>query len=208
VTTVEAVVASQGRWRRRRWPNWIIGGIVVAVVAAFAASWVWLTYWPPVEAGSASAVIGEAIDCDPVDIGPDETAGCWQVPFRAGAPVGIGFTVHNDAPVSMTIESVRSIGLEGTALAVLRPELLGVDFLFGADAGRPFEPVEVAPNSERAIQLVGTYIDCKTLFENFSPDNAIVVTHASMRVRWLLTETDVNIPLHQVLEQTSPTGCQ
>jgi hypothetical protein len=205
---VEAVVASQGRWRRRRWLNWIIGGVVVAVVAAYAASWVWLTYWPPVEAGSASAVIGQAIDCDPVDIGPDETAGCWQVPFRAGAPVGIGFTVFNDAPVSMTIESVQSIGLEGTALAVLLPELLDVDFLFGADAGRPFEPVELAPNSERAIQLVGTYIDCQTLFENFSADNAIVVTHALMRVRWLLTETDVEIPLHQVLEQTSPTGCQ
>jgi hypothetical protein len=40
----------------------------------------------------------------------DSSEPCQRVPFEAGAPVGIGFTVRNEAPVAVTVVSVEPIG--------------------------------------------------------------------------------------------------
>jgi hypothetical protein len=210
VAAVEAVVQGEGQGRvgRRPWLRWVIRAIVVAV-AAFAVSWLWLSFLPPVQAGSVWAVIGEASGCPPVDIGQDdETVSCHQVAFQEGAPVGIGFTVRNTGPLAVTIESVEPIGLEPTALAVLQPQLITTDYLFGADAGRPFDPVEVAPNREEAIQLVGTFVDCRTAASNYVPDSGTIATQVRMRVRWFLTEAHVTVPLSQALELMAPDSCK
>jgi hypothetical protein len=159
VTTVEAVVASQGGGRRRPWLAWLIGGLVVAALALWIGSWIWMTTSPPIRRGSVTAVIGQAEACNPSEFGSDETVDCQRVLFKAGAPVGIGFTVRNDGPVAVTVVSVEPIGFELTGPAVLHPELIDGHF-FGADAGRPFEPVEVASGAQQAIQLVGTFMDC------------------------------------------------
>jgi hypothetical protein len=129
------------------------------------------------------------------------------VPFKAGAPVGIGFTVRNDAPVAVTVVSVEPIGFEEVGPAVLRPELIDVDYLFGADAGRPFEPVEVAPGAEQAIQLVGTFMDCRMVAANYVPGSSVVATDARLRIRWLLFEADVDIPLSLAVSMGVPEHC-
>jgi hypothetical protein len=206
VTTVEAVVASQGGGRRRPWLAWLIGGLVVAALALWIGSWIWMTTWPPIRRGSVTAVIGQAEACDPSEFGSDETVDCQRVPFKAGAPVGIGFTVRNDAPVAVTVVSVEPIGFELTGPAVLHPELID-GYLFGADAGRPFEPVEVAPGAEQAIQLVGMFMDCRTVAANYVPGSSVVATGARMRIRWLLFESDVDIPLSLAVSIGVPEHC-
>jgi hypothetical protein len=179
---------------------------VVAVLALWIGSWIWMMTSPPIRQGSVTAVIGQAQACNPTEFGSDETVDCQSVPFKAGAPVGIGFTVRNDGPVAVTVVSVEPIGFELTGPAVLRPELID-GYLFGADAGRAFEPVEVAPGAQQAIQLVGTFMDRRTVAANYFPGSSVVATDARLRIRWLLFEADVDIPLSLAVSMGVPEHC-
>jgi hypothetical protein len=166
---------------------------------------------PPVSEGSVVAWLGDAdpIPCDAADPDGEGFIDCFEVPFAEGAGVGIGFTVRNTAPLPMTIVAVASLEAPFLTPAYLRPERIrdAGGFLFGLEAGRPFEPIEVAPNGEAALQLVGTYLACETAAASHPPGSSLVIDHARMTVRWAFVETDVLVPLSGALSMPGPLSC-
>ena len=182
----------------------IIGLVVVALVA-------WIRLSPPVSQGSVVAWLGDAgpTPCDVADSDGEGSIECQEVPFAEGAGVGIGFTVRNTAFLPMTIVAVESLEAPFLTPAYLRPERVEDEggYLFGLEAGRPFEPIEVAPGAEAALQLVGTYLDCETVAASHPPGSALIIDNARMTVRWAFAEADVVVPLSGALSMPGPISC-
>jgi hypothetical protein len=65
----------------------------------------------------------------------------------------------------------------------------------------------VAAGAEQAIQLVGTFMDCRTVAANYVPGSSVVATDARLRIRWLLFEADVDIPLSLAVSMAVPEHC-
>lgn len=195
---------------RRGGVRLLIGlAITIGLVAVVLMAWVRLS--PPVSQGSVVAWLGEAdpISCDPAEYGGEESIDCREVPFVEGAGVGIGFTLRNTSFLPMTIVAVESLEAPFLTPAYLHPERVQDEggYLFGLGAGRPFEPIDVAPGAEAALQLVGTYLDCETVTASYTPGSALIVDHARMTLRWAFAETDVDVPLRGVLSLPAPEGC-
>lgn len=182
-------------------------GLAVVVVVAIVGLNLWVRLSPPLSPGSVVAWLGETKICDQTEFDGEPTLECREVPFAEGAGVGIGFTLRNSAPIAMTIVAVGSLEPPVATPAYLHPELTAEDGVFGLDAGRPFAPIDVAPNSEVALQLVGTYLDCDQVASWYMPGSALVIDHASVTVRWAFAETDVDVPLRGVLSLPAPDSC-
>jgi hypothetical protein len=200
---------SRSRPRREGWPLFI--GLVIVVSLVAIGFMAWVRWSPPVSQGSVVAWLGDddPISCDPADYGDEESSDCWEVPFVEGAGVGIGFTVRNTAVLPMTIVAVESLEAPFLTPAYLHPERVQDEggYLFGLDAGRPFEPIEVAPGAEAALQLAGTYLDCETVAASHPPGSALIIDHARMTLRWAFVETNVVVPLSGALSMPGPISC-
>lgn len=183
--------------------------VVIGLAAVGLVAWVWLS--PPVSQGSVVAWLGDAdpMSCDPAEYGEEESIDCREVPFVEGAGVGIGFTLRNTSFLPMTIVAVESLEAPFLTPAYLHPERVQDDhgYHFGLGAGRPFQPIDVAPGGEAAMQLVGTYLDCETVAAWHAPGGALLIDHARMTLRWAFAEADVDVPLRGVLSLPAPVSC-
>lgn len=194
-----------------RTPSFAPVGMVLAIgvigIAVYVASWAWFSSFPPVEAGSVSAVLGDVQPCniEDVDIDADETA-CYVAPFAEGREVGVGFTIRNDAPFGMTIVKAEVIREGVLTPAVLEPQLTD-QTAFGLTEGVPFEPLDVPAGAEGAIQFVGTFGDCETVAEHYVPSSGLSVSQAFLTVRWGVISTEVVVPLTSALNLSAPTSC-
>ena len=189
----------------------VLIGLVIALGLAVIGLMALVRLSPPVSQGSVVAWLGDAgrITCDPEDFGGEESVDCFEVPFVEDAGVGIGFTVRNTSFLTMTIVAVESLEAPFLTPAYLHPERV-IDeggHLFGLGAGRPFQPMDVAPGAEAALQLVGTYLDCETVAGWYAPGGALIIDHARMTLRWAFAETDVDVPLRGVLSLPAPDSC-
>ena len=198
--------APSGRPWRASLPTVLIGLGAVALAAVLLVN-LGIQSNPPVGHGSTTSWLGD------IEQTPCDTEGtCFVAPFDPGAGVGIGFTVRNSAPVPMTIVSVEGLEPPFLTPAYLHPELIDYDgaaqgYLFGLEAGRPFEPVEVAPGAEVPVQLIGTFVACEVAARSYTPGSALIIDHVQMTLRWAFFETRVNMPLEAALTLPAPESC-
>ena len=91
--------------------------------------------------------------------------------------------------------------------AVLEPQLMDDDGLFGLGEGVPFQPVDVPARKEQGIQFVGAFGDCETVAEQYTPGSGLSVSEAFMTVQWGIFTTEVQVPLTTALALSAPTSC-
>lgn len=187
-------------------PVGAILGIAVIGIVAFVVIQALVWTFPPVGAGSVSAILGDAVPCADGDA-DDLPLDCYRADFAEGRDVGVGFTVRNNAPIRMTIVDIAVIREGVSTPAVLEPQLIGDDHLFGVGLGQPFEAVDVPGGEEQGIQFVGTFGDCRAVGNDYMPGSGLSVSTAFMTVRWAIFETDVEVPLTSALNLMAPDSC-
>lgn len=209
---VRSQVASETRSRRwRSLPPLLIGLAALAALVLLGLN-AWVRANPPVAEGSVVAVLGEGgHNCDAVEFGGDPSRLCYEVPFVEGAGVGIGFTVRNTAPIPMTILGITMPEPPFLAPAYFHAELVDeshpYEYTFGLENGRQFEPIEVAPNEEVPLQLVGSFIPCEEAAASHMPGSALIVDHVPMTLRWGIVEAEIDVPLQAALSVPAPESC-
>lgn len=210
--TLGSQVAAETRERRwRHLPPVLIG---VAAVAALVLTGLnaWVRASPPVAEGSVVVMLGDGgHGCDATVFGGDPSSICYEVPFAEGAGVGVGFTVLNTAPIPMTIVGIAMPEPPFLAPAYFHAELVDEDgpyeYTFGLENGRPFEPIEVAPNEEAPLQLVGTFLPCEEAAASHVPGSALIIDHVPMTLRWGIVGAEVDVPLRAALSVPAPDSC-
>jgi hypothetical protein len=206
----QATTVPGGR-RSRAVPLVVIGLAVAGGLVAIALE-AWIRLSPPVSQGSTVAVLGAGgVGCDPVEFGGDASTICYEVPFVEGKGVGIGFVVRNTAPIPMTIVAVNALEAPFLTPAYLQPERIDqsgpYEYVFGLGQGRPFAPIEVGPNQDVPLQLVGTYLPCEQVARSYVPGSALIVDHARMTLRWAFVQTELDVPLGGALSLPAPDSC-
>lgn len=207
MVTAERAQALPARRTPAFTPMGAILGIAVIGIALFVVIQFIIRMFPPVGVGSVSAILGDAVPCaetDADDVPPD----CYRADFAEGRAVGVGFTFRNSAPIGMTIVDIAAIREGVSTPAVLEPQLIGNDHLFGIGLGQPFAPVDVPAGEERGIQFVGTFGDCDAVAKDYVPDSGLSVSTAFMTVRWAIFQTDVEVPLTSALNLMAPNSCR
>jgi len=188
--------------------RWIAVGVVLLAVAGVSAQ-VSLVRGHPLGQGSMSSSLGLGSSCS--GFKPTATmARCNEVAFVPGSAVGLGFSVRNNGPVPLTIVAVKGLGSESAALAELTPVLPpaggpgAVTFAF--DGVRPFQPIDLAPGQDAAIQFVGQMRSCDAVRGHWSPGGGMRFESARLTVRVLAMSSEIDVPLQQALQINSPAA--
>ena len=187
-------------------PMGTVLAIAVIGIVVFLVGQVLVSEFPPVRAGSFSAVLGDVGPCSGIE-SDEGSSDCYVASFAEGREVGIGFTVRNDGPIGMTILAIEVIREGVSTPAVLEPRLIAEDEGFGLTEGVPFAPVDVPAGGELGIQFVGAFGDCETVAEQYVPGSGLSVSEAFMTVRWGIFTTEVQVPLTTALALSAPTSC-
>jgi hypothetical protein len=187
-------------------PMGAVLGVAVIGIALFVVIQALVWTFPPVGEGSVSAILGDAVPCAEIDA-DEPPPDCYRAEFAEGRDVGVGFTFRNNAPIGMTIVDIAVIRDGVLTPAVLEPQLIGDDHLFGIGLGQPSAPVDVPAGEERGIQFVGTFGDCDVVANDYVPDSGLSVSTAFMTVRWAIFQTDVEVPLTSALNLMAPDSC-
>lgn len=191
---------------RRRW---FAVGVVLLAVAGVSAQ-VSLVRGHPLGQGSVSSSLGLGSSCRGFE--PTATmARCNEVAFVPGSAVGLGFSVRNNGPVPLTIIAVKGLGSESSAaLAELVPVLPPPGgpgaVTFALDGTRPFQPIDLAPGQDAAIQFVGRMRSCDAVRGHWSPGTGMRFTIARLTVRVLAMSSEIEVPLQQGLQIISPAA--
>jgi hypothetical protein len=137
-------------------------------------------------------------------------ARCNEVAFVPGSAVGLGFSVRNNGPVPLTIVAVKGLGSESAALAELNPVLPPAGGpgagTFALDGGRPFQPIDLAPGQDAAIQFVGQMRSCDAVRGHWSPGIGMRFESARLTIRVLAMSSEIEVPLQQALQINSPAA--
>jgi len=183
-------------------------GILAALLVAVVAAQIVLLRTHPVAHGSISWSSDPSGKC-PQFQPAETTARCSEVAFAPGEAVGVGFSVRNTSPLSMTVMSVASVGSESpTMLAELHPALLPVGAPLAIDRMRAFAPIDLAAGEEATIYLVGHVRSCDAVRGHWGPGTGVRFDVARVTVRWLLASSVVEMPLRDVLQIDAPAQGQ
>ena len=194
---------------KRRWALWLAVGVVLVAVAGVSAQ-VSLVQGHPLGQGSTSSSFGLGSSCGGFE--PTATmARCNEVAFVPGSAVGLGFSVRNNGPVALTIVAVKGLGNESPmTLAELNPVLPPAggpgDVTFAFDGARPFQPIDLAPGQDAAIQFVGRMRTCDAVHGHWSPGVGMRFDRARLTVRVLAMSSEIEVPLQQALQIDSPAA--
>jgi hypothetical protein len=188
--------------------RWLAVGIVVLAVAGVSAQ-VSLVRDHPLGQGSSSSSLGLGSSCS--GFKPTATmARCNEVAFVPGSAVGLGFSVRNNGPVPLTIVAVKGLGSESAALAELDPVLPPAggpwDVTFAFEGVRSFQPIDLAPGQDAAIQFVGQMRSCDAVRGYWSPGGGMRFESARLTVRVLAMSSEIEVPLQQALQINSPAA--
>ena len=175
MTTLEtpvpvAAVPPTARSRRRLLWLWVVAAGIAAAITGGLVFQAWLMATAPVVHGSAHGTFGNTQPCDAASVVGDDTVTCREALFAEGAPVGVGLTIRNDGPIPMTILAIDSFGRDIATTAILDPQLLADDTIFGVGEGKPFSPITIEPGAERPVQLVGAFIGCELAAAHYMPE--------------------------------------
>jgi hypothetical protein len=189
--------------------RWLAVGVVVLAVAGVSAQ-VSLVRSHPLGQGSISSSLGLGSSCR----GFEPTAAmarCNEVAFVPGSAVGLGFSVRNNGPVPLTIVAVKGLGSESPiTLAELDPVLPPAGgpgaVTFALDGARPFQPIDLAPGQDAAIQFVGRMRSCDAVRGHWSPGVGMRFDSARLTVRVLAMSSEIEVPLQQALQIISPAA--
>lgn len=150
--------------------------------------------------GAVNVVAGESCDAENSSV-----LSCVASDYASGKSVAMAFSIRNNGPIVMTVESVQPIGADLVPLIALYPALPADDQVVSWTNSRPFEPVEVAAGEEKTILMIGTMSDdCETVGANWMADGGLIVDHALMTVRWGLVGSYISLPFVSALEVHIP----
>jgi hypothetical protein len=193
---------------KRRWALWLAVGVVPLAVAGLSAQ-LSLVQGHPLGQGSTSSSFGLGSSCRGFTPTPTVTR-CNEVAFVPGSAVGLGFSVRNNGPVPLTIVAVKGLGKESAALAELDPGLPPAggpwDLTFAFDGARPFQPIDLAPGQDAAIQFVGRIRSCDAVRGHWGPGVGMRFESARLTVRVLAMSSEIEVPLQQALQIISPAA--
>ena len=188
--------------------RWLAVGVVLLAVAGVSAQ-VSLVRGHPLGQGSISSSLGLGSSCSGFE--PTATmARCNEVAFVPGSAVGLGFSVRNNGPVPLTIVAVKELGSESAALAGLNPVLPPAGgpgaVTFAIEGVRPFQPIDLAPGQDAAIQFVGRMRSCDAVRGHWSPGVGMRFDSARLTVRVMAMTSEIEVPLQQALQINSPAA--
>lgn len=186
--------------------KWIAAIVLAALAVGAVTTQIMLLQMQPIAHGSTISSFGETGVC--ADFEPrGETERCVNVPYESEAPVSIGFSLRNTGRFPLTVRSIDNLHAGSSiAIAELYPFLPEEGELYSIDGARPFEPFSIAAGDEVTIQFMGSTRDCEVLRGHWIPGSAIGFETVRLNVRWLLLNTDVEIPLRQMLQIEAPDG--
>jgi hypothetical protein len=189
--------------------RWLAVGVALLAVAGVSAQ-VSLVHGHPLGQGSISSSLGLGTSCRGFEPTPT-MARCNEVAFAPGSAVGLGFSVRNNGPVPLTIAAVKGLGSESPiALAELNPVLPPAGGpgagTFALDGARPFQPIDLAPGQDAAIQFVGRMRSCDAVRGHWSPGVGMRFDSARLTIRVLAMSSEIEVPLQQALQINSPAA--
>ena len=193
---------------KRPGARWLAVGVVLLAVAG-VSSQVFLVRGHPLGQGSISSSLGLGSSCRGFEPTPT-MARCNEVAVVPGSAVGLGFSVRNNGPVPLTIVAVKGLGGESAALAELNPVLPPAGGpgagTFAFEGVRPFQPIDLAPGQDAAIQFVGQMRSCDGVRGHWSPGIGMRFESARLTVRVLAMSSEIAVPLQQALQINSPAA--
>jgi hypothetical protein len=152
---------------RRHIVRWVVVALVVLLVGAGAAGFVYLLRYQPLSAnGTGSYWADTAFATSAGDFsspsGEDFTA--YDVRYEDGQTFRFSFTIGNLGILPVTIDSVRTPVCEGCVfpLEYVSTSLAPASgtYMFDHTRSRPFAPFELEPNSYRVVQIATRFEHC------------------------------------------------
>jgi hypothetical protein len=191
--------------RRRINPLRIGVATILLVALLLVAGQLAIASIHPAGMGSVGAV--NIVGGETCDDGSAGVSDCVVSDYAPGKAAALAFSIRNNGPITMTVDSVDPIGADLVPLVAFYPALPSDGQIISWTDTRPFTPIEIRAGEDAAILMIGFMSDdCETVAANWTADSGLIIDHALLTVRWGLVGSTVNLPFLSAMEVRIPHG--